>query len=320
MIRHVRANLLLLALTLLLCTVLYPAVLWAIGQVVFREEAQGSLVKDKKGDVVGSRLIGQPFTQDKYFWPRPSATTPAYNAAASGASNYGASNPALRDRVELQLGPLITYMDGSPVGPDVVRWFREELAKDPKALAGWAKDHANLADHWVKASEDNAKFLDAWKEKHADLVAAWHTANPDKEDGPKGADLALVFFQTYKVDETPEAWTKGDPADLKDLQSVFYPLWREAHAGARLKDVPADLVMSSGSGLDPHITLDGALYQLRRVADAWAKASGRKPDELRKEIEDLLHQKAGSPLSGLAGVPLVNVLEVNLALKDRYGE
>jgi K+-transporting ATPase ATPase C chain len=92
--------------------------------------------------------------------------------------------------------------------------------------------------------------------------------------------------------------------------------------------------MASGSGLDPHITLDNALYQAsHRVADAWADRiikekkfqageARRKAlhDRAHERIVKLLNEQASAPLGGLAGVPLVNVLEVNLALRDAMGQ
>jgi K+-transporting ATPase ATPase C chain len=78
------------------------------------------------------------------------------------------------------------------------------------------------------------------------------------------------------------------------------------------------MVMASGSGLDPHITLANALWQLDRVAGAWAKKAGGNEAAVRHDIEQLLRRNSGAPLNGLVGVPLVNVLEVNLALRDRY--
>jgi K+-transporting ATPase ATPase C chain len=80
--------------------VLYPLVVTGIGQVAFPDPANGSLIRE--GDKVrGSRLIGQPFTEAKYFWSRPSATGPmAYNGAASSGSNQGPTNPALKEAVE----------------------------------------------------------------------------------------------------------------------------------------------------------------------------------------------------------------------------
>src|SRR5581483_3633016 len=107
---HLRANLWLVVLTLLLCSVLYPAVLLGIGQVAFSHQAEGSLLK-QKDEVIGSRLIAQPFSGAEYFQPRPSAAS--YKADASGASNWGANNYLLRDRVARQLGPLARYGQGA---------------------------------------------------------------------------------------------------------------------------------------------------------------------------------------------------------------
>ena len=101
---------------------------------------------------------------------------------------------------------------------------------------------------------------------------------------------------------------------------MFFDLWLQEHPDADLEPVPADMVMTSGSGLDPDITLDNARWQLNnRVAAAWAKKTGATDEKkLHDEIEQLLRDKSHAPLGGLVGVPLVNVLEVNLALKDRY--
>src|SRR5262245_7578112 len=82
MLSHMRANFLLLIVSVALCNVLYPAVLWIIGQTLFRDKAEGSLVYDNSGTPIGSRLIAQPFSGEGYFQPRPSAAS--YNAAASG--------------------------------------------------------------------------------------------------------------------------------------------------------------------------------------------------------------------------------------------
>lgn len=76
--------------------VIYPALITGIAQVVFPNQANGSLIKDTSGTVIGSELIGQQFNEPSYFWGRLSATGPVpYNAAASSGSNYGPMNPAL---------------------------------------------------------------------------------------------------------------------------------------------------------------------------------------------------------------------------------
>src|SRR4029077_15669759 len=99
-----------------------------------------------------------------------------------------------------------------------------------------------------------------------------------------------------------------------EIQSVFFEMWREDHPDAALAEVPADLVTTSGSGLDPDITLENARYQRDSVAAAWAEDTKREPAAVRNEIERLLAEKAHAPLGGLWGVDMVNVLDVNLEL------
>jgi potassium-transporting ATPase KdpC subunit len=166
--------------------VAYPLVVTGIAQVAFKDEANGSLIV-KDGKVLGSQLIGQPFSDPKYFWSRPSATSPQpYNGASSSGSNQGPTNPALKEAVEGRV----------------------------KAL---------------------------------------------REAGG-------------------------------DLQ----------------KEVPADLVTASGSGLDPHISPAAAEYQVDRVA----KARGIGPKQLRQ----LVSQHTEGRQLGFLGEPRVNVLTLNLAL------
>src|SRR5882762_2047838 len=88
---------------LILFTVLtgfaYPFVVTGIAKVAFNDKANGSLI-EKDGKVLGSRLVGQPFSDPKYFWSRPSGTSPQpYNAASSSGTNQGPTNPALKDAV-----------------------------------------------------------------------------------------------------------------------------------------------------------------------------------------------------------------------------
>jgi K+-transporting ATPase ATPase C chain len=79
--------------------VVYPLLTWGVAQLAFPGAANGSLV-EHNGKAVGSKLIGQPFDDPKYFWSRPSATSPQpYNGASSSGSNQGPTNPALADAV-----------------------------------------------------------------------------------------------------------------------------------------------------------------------------------------------------------------------------
>ncbi|CAG9175597.1 potassium-transporting ATPase subunit KdpC [Cupriavidus pampae] len=101
---------------------LYPGLVTGIGRTLFPHEAAGSLIV-KDGKVVGSELIGQPFSDPKYFWGRLSATAPMpYNAAASVGSNLGPTNPALTDAAKARIDALREADPGNdkPVPVDLV--------------------------------------------------------------------------------------------------------------------------------------------------------------------------------------------------------
>ena len=85
----------------LICGIVYPLVMTGLAQVFFSNQANGNLVRDGGGNVVGSTLIGQNFTKPDYFHPRPSAAgTDGYDATSSGASNLGPTNASLTDAVK----------------------------------------------------------------------------------------------------------------------------------------------------------------------------------------------------------------------------
>jgi potassium-transporting ATPase KdpC subunit len=131
MLREIRPAIVVLVALTLITGLVYPLAMTGIAQVIFPYQANGSMI-EQNGKVIGSELIGQNFTSDKYFHGRPSATTapdpkdptktiPApYNATNSGGSNLGPSNKALVDRVKGDVAKLQKENPGTPVPIDLV--------------------------------------------------------------------------------------------------------------------------------------------------------------------------------------------------------
>lgn len=118
-----RPALVLFLLLSLLTGLAYPLLTTAIAKAAFPEQAEGSLLRNKDGQPIGSSLIGQNFTEPGHFWGRPSATgTMPYNAALSGGSNQGPLNPALVDAVKVRVAALREADPGNtaPVPQDLV--------------------------------------------------------------------------------------------------------------------------------------------------------------------------------------------------------
>jgi K+-transporting ATPase ATPase C chain len=115
----IRPSLVLTLLFALLLGIVYPLALTGIGQVAFPSQANGSLLRDAKGTIIGSSLIGQGFAGDRYFHPRPSAAGKGYDALASGGSNFGPASQALADRVKADVTAL-SHAPGQSVPADLV--------------------------------------------------------------------------------------------------------------------------------------------------------------------------------------------------------
>lgn len=96
--RDILTSLRLIVLTLAVCCILYPLALLIFGRTFAPGRAEGSLLRNAEGVVIGSSQIAQKFTRPEYFWPRPSAVD--YNAAATGGSNLSPANPAITERAE----------------------------------------------------------------------------------------------------------------------------------------------------------------------------------------------------------------------------
>src|ERR1700690_826620 len=257
MIRMISKSIWLLVFTLVICCVIYPAILWAIGQTVFPFQANGSLLKSdgtpttKAEEAVGSLLIGQPFTQDQFFQPRPSACS--YDASASASSALAASNYMLRNRVATAIGPIATYKgganDGKPVGPDIEVWFqKDQFGGKPGIVAQWADLHNGVAQAWVGTTFDEKnptpqqQYLLDWEKSHDQVVAKFKADNPDNQS-PSPSDLVVVLFETFSKEnpgkflsavtktgaDGKSATTIEPVGDGSDIQSTFFDMWRQEH-------------------------------------------------------------------------------------------
>jgi K+-transporting ATPase ATPase C chain len=171
---------------MVIVAVIYPLLITSLAELFFPWQAEGSLIRNSKGEVIGSNLIGQPFSAQKYFWTRPSATAEfPYNPLASGGSQLG------------------------PTNKELIRQISERVRS---------------------------------------LMPSPGMAGP----------------------------------------------------------IPSDLVMASGSGLDPHISLESALAQIPRVAGS----RGLDEERLREIVLDNLEGR----MFGFLGEPRINVLRLNLTL------
>jgi len=127
--RQLRSALAFTVVFTVLLGIFYPLAVTGIAQVFFRHQANGSLLGEN-GESLGSELIGQPFSDPRYFWGRLSATAPfPYDAAASSGSNYGPTNPALRQAIQARMDALraVDPDNSAPVPIDLVTYSASGL-------------------------------------------------------------------------------------------------------------------------------------------------------------------------------------------------
>ena len=121
MMKNLTTAVLMTIVTTILLGLIYPLVVTGLAQVIFPAQANGSLIKSSDGTVIGSRLIGQPFSSPGYFRSRPSAAgANGYDAGASSGSNLGPTNQKLIDRVKADVEKLQAENPGKPVPIDLV--------------------------------------------------------------------------------------------------------------------------------------------------------------------------------------------------------
>ncbi len=130
--RQLKIAIIFLGLFTVITGIIYPLVVTGIGQALFHSQANGSLI-ERDGQSVGSELIGQPFSDPKYFWGRLSATAPyPYDADSSQGSNYGPTNPALKEAIQARIDALkaVDPDNNEPIPVDLVTFSASGLDPD----------------------------------------------------------------------------------------------------------------------------------------------------------------------------------------------
>ncbi|TPW06447.1 MAG: K+-transporting ATPase ATPase C chain [bacterium] len=137
MLSQLRPAIVMVALFTLMLGLAYPLAVTGVAQLAFPAQADGSLVRDANGQVIGSALIGQPFAEARYLHPRPSAAGDGYNASASSGSNLGPLNPDLAERVRTDADAIRADTGATDIPADAVTTSASGL--DPHISPAYAR-------------------------------------------------------------------------------------------------------------------------------------------------------------------------------------
>ncbi|HZK31010.1 MAG TPA: potassium-transporting ATPase subunit KdpC, partial [Methanoregula sp.] len=193
----------------ILTGIIYPLVITGIAQLVFPVQSNGNLI-EHNGKIVGSSLIGQPFTSSKYFWGRLSSTSPVpYNSGVSGGSNLGPTNPALLDEVKARVNALHSADpdNSQPIPVDLVTSSASGLDPDI-SVAGAKYQVPRIArERNMSESDVNALVEQQTEPQQFDLFG-------EPRVNVLKINLALDDLSAHRITVTPSAGFEDVPSSL----------------------------------------------------------------------------------------------------------
>ena len=294
-----------------LCCVIYPGILLVVGQTVFSSQANGSLIVDESGHAIGSRLIAQPFTGDEYFQPRPSAVS--YNAAASGEFQLGGEQLlAARPRgpatgADRQI-PRRTEA-GNSWRPTSRSGFKQDRAGGKPASSPNGQPPIRLSPR--TGSKPIPPTPHTWPCGNKSMRPKWPSGRQKIRTRPSPNPRIWPFCFSRASHTSTPVLSRSSSKQSRRRQNRSNTLSRSrkgltfsrpsSTCGGRntptpiCEPVPADMVMASGSGLDPHITLKNALYQLDRVAAKWASEMKLEPADGAEKSSPSCEKRTKAP-------------------------
>jgi len=237
--RNLRTAVLLTATTTVLLGVAYPLVITGAAQLLFPANANGQLIV-RKGVVVGSRLIGQPFSRPEYFHSRPSATATPYDAANSGGSNYGPTNRKLIDAVKANVEAAKKENPSAPVPIDLVTTSALlDLVSDNWLERLVTEIAARNLPFYAALTYDGRIEFDPADDADTAIVASVNKHQVGDKGfgpalGPSAANAAIVRFEAlgYTVKQDRADWMFG-PVD-RPIQNEVLSGW--AFAAREMND------------------------------------------------------------------------------------
>ena len=288
------------------CCGIYPLVVFGISQVCFPAKANGSLLVEEDGTVRGSALLGQNFSGEKYFHPRPSAAGNGYDAANSSGSNLGPTSQKLNDAIKERIE---AYRKENGLKET------DSVPADAVSASGSGLDpHISLRNAELQLSRV-AKARALSEEQLRQLINR-HTDTPDW--GLLGEPGVNVLLLNLALDHHPALLSRKKPKlVIPDEEAVAFKLLAEKFTGPRyFQPNPSRTNQPpQGGSAEPRISVADARLQVKRIV-----AIRNLGPEVEMKLNELLERLTEPSPSRVVGEPEIKLLRLNLALDELQGK